>query len=57
MSQREVLRLYSDKIKEEKRTMAQEAKDDSHQKKRVANLRKAEKVKMKAWLILRFSYD
>ena len=48
MSQREVLRLYFDKIKEEKRTMAQEAKDNSHQKKRVANLRKAEKVKMKA---------
>ena len=57
MSQREVLRLYFDKIKEEKRTMAQEAKDDSNQKKRVANLRKAEKVKMKARLILRFSYD
>ena len=37
--------------------MAQEAKNDSHQKKRVANLQKAEKVKMKAWLILRFSYD
>ena len=48
MSQREVLRLYFDKIKEEKNTMAKEAKDDSHQKKRVANLRKAEKVKMKA---------
>ena len=57
MSQREVLRLYFDKIKEEKRTMAQEAKDDSHQKKKGSKSSKSGKGKDESMINFTFSYD